>query len=129
VARLTGVEFSEAEALTDIVVTDERAAVVDVPRDAVVVVPALLEDGLAHVNAVNVDYDLDAVVLEEVARDEVPDAKQLASLGLDVHDLGYRISIITVRMLSDGATVHEDGRLEFGEEGMRWHHEEVVVML
>lgn len=103
--------------------TDERAAVVDLSCDAVEIVLVPLEDELAHVNTVDVDNDLDAVAIEDVAGDEESDAKLLARLGLDVDDLGLGISIFPVSMFFDGATVHEDGRFEFGEEGMGGHDE------
>jgi len=109
--------------------TDERAAVVDLSCDAVEVVLVPLEDELAHVNTVDVDNDLDAVAVEDVAGDEESDAKLLARFGLDVDYLGLGISIFPVSMFFDGATVHEDGRLEFGEEGMGGHDKRFVAVV
>jgi len=104
-------------------VADQRAAVVDLSCDAVEVVLVPLEDELAHVNTVDVDNDLDAVSVEDVAGDEETDAKLLARFGLDVDYFGLGVSIFPVSMFFDGATVHEDGRLELGEKGMRGHDE------
>jgi hypothetical protein len=94
-------------------------------RDAVVVVVVPLEDELAHVYAVNVDYGLDAVVLEQVTGNEVADTELLACFRLDVHYLGLEISIFTVVQFRDGAIVDKDGRLEVREERMRGHDKAV----
>ena len=94
------------------------------PRDTVVVVVALLEDEFAHVHAVDADYGLDAIVLEEVTGDVVADAELLACFRLDVDYLGLEISIFTVIKFNNRAIVHKDRRFEVRKERVRGHDEE-----
>lgn len=89
----------------------------------------LFEDELAHVNTVNVDNDLDAVAVEDVAGDEEPNAKLLARFGLDVDDLAFGVSVFLVSMFFDGVAIHEYGRLELGEEGVRCHDKSFVAVV